>query len=221
MTSSHRTSRFFDSYAHDFDAIYGTRNNPLNSLINRFLRKSMMLRYRRTIEGCDPIDGRTVIDIGCGPGHYAIALAKKGARHVLGIDFADRMIELANEYAQRAGVSDRCEFVCGDFMTYPADHTFDYSILMGFMDYVADPREVIERAVAVTGSRAFFSFPADGGFLSWQRKLRYRRRCDLYLYKPDRLKDLFARLPGVSMSIEKIARDYFVTASLESDRRLQ
>jgi ubiquinone/menaquinone biosynthesis C-methylase UbiE len=217
MTSGHRTSEFFDSYAHGFDAIYGTRNSFVNRIVNRYLRKSMMLRYRKTIDGCDPIDGRTVIDIGCGPGHYAISLAGKGARNVLGIDFADGMIKLADEYAHRAGVSDRCEFVCGDFMAYRADRKFDYSILMGFMDYVADPRQVVEKAISVTGSKAFFSFPADGGFLSWQRKLRYRRRCDLYLYTSESLKEIFAGIAGVSINVEKIARDYFVTASIDSE----
>lgn len=217
MTPGQRTSEFFDSYAHDFDAIYGTRNNLVNRLVNRFLRKSMMLRYRKTIEGCDPIDGRTVIDIGCGPGHYGITLARKGAGQVLGLDFAEGMIKLAEEYALKAGVADRCSFICGDFMTYPTDRRFDYAILMGFMDYVGEPREVIERALAITGSRAFFSFPAEGGFLSWQRKLRYRRRCDLYMYTRAQITELFAGLPGFSMEAERIARDYFVTASREKD----
>jgi len=217
MTSGDRTSEFFDSYARGFDAIYGTRNSYVNRIVNRWLRKSMMIRYRKTIDGCDPIDGRTVIDVGCGPGHYGIALAGKGAGYVLGIDFAEGMIGLAHEYARRAGVSAKCEFVYGDFMTYEADRKFDYSILMGFMDYVADPRQVVEKAIAVTGSKAFFSFPADGGLLSWQRKLRYRRRCDLYLYAPDSIKKVFAGIAGVSVNIEKIARDYFVTASIDSD----
>ncbi len=217
MTSGRRTSEFFDSYAHDFDAIYGTRNSLLNRIVNRYLRKSMMLRYRKTIEGCDPVDGRTVLDVGCGPGHYAIALAGKGAGCVVGIDFAEGMINLANEYAARAGVSETCEFICGDFMTFEAGCKFDYSILMGFMDYVAEPGRVVERAVAITGSKAFFSFPADGGLLSWQRKLRYKKRCDLYLYTPDHIDEIFARIPRVSVSVERIARDYFVTASIDAD----
>jgi 2-polyprenyl-3-methyl-5-hydroxy-6-metoxy-1,4-benzoquinol methylase len=219
VTSSRRTSDFFDSYAHDFDAIYGTRNSFLNRLINRYLRKSMMLRYQKTLEGCNPVEGRTVIDIGCGPGHYSVALAERGAGHVVGIDFAERMVGLAERRARLAGVSDRCEFVRGDFMTYAPGRKFDYSILMGFMDYVAEPRKVIERAVGLTSSRAFFSFPADGGLLSWQRRLRYRRRCELYLYLPGEIERLFQGFNGLHIGIEKIARDYFVTASVEPDRR--
>lgn len=214
MNSSERTSDFFDSYAHDFSAIYGTTNSLLNRIVNRLFRKSMMLRYMHTLEGCDPVRGKSVIDIGCGPGHYGIALARMGAGRVLGIDFAPGMVDLARENAQRAGVQDVCTFEYADFMTHRADVTFDYAILMGFMDYIADPRQVIAKAVAVTSSKAFFSFPAEGGLLAWQRKLRYKRRCDLYLYTREQLEGLFAGLPSARAEIHRIARDFFVTAEI-------
>lgn len=214
MTSEKRTSEFFDCYAHDFSAIYGTRSGFFKDLINRFFRKSMMIRYQKTVDGCDPIDGKTVIDIGCGPGHYGIALASKGAGHVLGIDFAEAMIDLARRNAVNAGVEDRCDFVCDDFLTYETSRRFDYCILMGFMDYVADPGRVIEKVLSITGSKAFFSFPAEGGLLAWQRKLRYKRKCDLYLYAREHLESLFSRLTRSSVAIEKIERDFFVTVAV-------
>jgi len=211
MTTPKRTADFFDSYAYDFSAIYGGGTGFLHRLVSRHFRKSMMLRYSKTLEGCDPIEGRTVIDIGCGPGHYGIALAKKGAGHVLGIDFAQQMIWLARDNAAAAGVGDVCEFVCDDFMTYPINQQFDYSVVMGFMDYVTHPAEIVARALAVTKSKAFFSFPAEGGLLAWQRKLRYRRRCDLYMYRGEQLERLFAATEPARVRIEKIERDYFVT----------
>ena len=209
-----RTSEFFDSYARDFSAIYGTPDNPVNRLINRLFRKSMMMRFRRTIEGCDPIRGMSVIDIGCGPGHYSVALARRGAGRVLGLDFAPGMVCLAQENAKSAGVADVCRFICEDFMSLDVSTRFDYAIAMGFMDYIRDPGPVIERVLAATASRAFFSFPAAGGFLAWQRKLRYRRRCDLYLYTMDDLGKLFENRGLQQITIERIARDFFVTVDL-------
>src|SRR6201997_4378788 len=97
--STNRTSEFFHAYAHDFNAIYGNSNTFVNRLINRHFRASMRLRYEKTIEGCSPIAGKTVLDIGCGPGHYSVALAKKGAERVFGIDFADEMIAIAKQNA--------------------------------------------------------------------------------------------------------------------------
>ncbi|MEW5761544.1 MAG: methyltransferase domain-containing protein [Candidatus Thermoplasmatota archaeon] len=204
------TSDFFDSYAHDFNSIYGNKKTFVTSLINKYFRKSMKLRFIKTIEGCYPIEGKSVIDIGCGPGHYSIALAKKGAKYVCAIDFAKEMINLAKENAERAGVADKCNFIFGDFMTYPIKDKFDYSIVMGFMDYINEPRKAIEKVLSITSSKAFFSFPVDRGFLAWQRKLRYKMKCDLFMYNMEQLNKLFANFRYKSIKVEKISRDFFV-----------
>jgi 2-polyprenyl-3-methyl-5-hydroxy-6-metoxy-1,4-benzoquinol methylase len=210
-----RASEFFHAYAHDFDAIYGGRDRLLNRAVNRYLRKSMRLRYEKTLAGCRPVEGRTVLDIGCGPGHYAVALAEMGAARVVGLDFADEMVRIAQARARETGVSDRCSFFKGDFLTYPLEGPYDYAVAMGFMDYIEEPRGVIDRAISLAKSRVFFSFPAEGGFLAWQRKVRYQSRCALYLYSYKRIQSLFEHLPpGARVTIEPIARDYFVTVDL-------
>jgi 2-polyprenyl-3-methyl-5-hydroxy-6-metoxy-1,4-benzoquinol methylase len=135
-------------------------------LINKFFRRSIYIRYQLAIEGCQPVEGRTVYDIGCGPGHYAISLARMGAQFVLGIDFAKNMIEIAKERAKFYGVEGRCKFVVADFFTYEPEEKFDYSILTGFMDYMPEPQKVIDKVVEFTRRKAFFSFPADGGLLA-------------------------------------------------------
>lgn len=208
-----RTADFFDSYAHDFDAIYGTRSTLVNRLINHFFRKSMRLRYELTLLGCDPIEGKRVIDIGCGPGHYSVALAKAGAKYVLGIDFSKNMVDLAIQRAKAEGVQDRCEFIQADFLSFDPQREFNYAILMGFMDYIEEPEKVIQKVSNFTTEKAFFSFPADGGFLAWQRKIRYRKRCNLFLYRLEQIDNLFSGLSGAKVEIVKIARDYFVTVT--------
>jgi 2-polyprenyl-3-methyl-5-hydroxy-6-metoxy-1,4-benzoquinol methylase len=212
--SSDRTQVFFHSYANDFDAIYSNRGGLFNGIVNGLFRKSMKLRYLKTIEGCDPIQGKTVLDVGCGPGHYAITLAQRGAAHVVGIDFAEGMLQIAADHAQRSGVGQSCEFRQADFLQFRAPEPFDYVILMGFMDYMPEPRPIIEKALSLMRSEAFFSFPTEGGLLAWQRKLRYRNRCELYMYTRDQLEKLFSSFEGIHTRIEPIARDFFVTASV-------
>jgi 2-polyprenyl-3-methyl-5-hydroxy-6-metoxy-1,4-benzoquinol methylase len=207
-------SEFFDSYADGFDAIYGNRNTLLNRLLNRTLRRSMQLRFERSIADCDPVEGCSVLDVGTGPGHYAITLARRGAGRVLGIDFAEGMLGVARRHAAEAGVVPPCEFVLGDFLTHPFAETFDYVLLTGFMDYMADPKAVIDRAASLARRRVMFSFPAAEGFLAWQRRMRYRNRCDLFLYTRASLDRLFAGFDPARVRIEPIARDYFVTLDI-------
>jgi SAM-dependent methyltransferase len=212
---SSRTSEFFDHYAVDFDSIYGNDNRALERLANRLFRRAMLVRYEKTLLGCQPAEGRTIIDIGCGPGHYGIALARAGAERVLGLDFAPGMLKIARERADALGVAQRCSFVLGDFLNYPIPERFDYAIVMGFMDYIRDPRPVIDRALSIVRRRAFFSFPKAGGPLAWQRQLRYRNRCDLFLYREQRIRDLLSPT-GAAFSIEPIGRDFFVTVEWKS-----
>src|ERR1700759_4235292 len=105
--SPDRTQTFFHQYANDFDAIYGNQNGVVDSVINKLFRKSMRLRYEKSVEGCEPVQGRSVLDIGCGPGHYSITLAQRGASRVVGIDFAEGMLDIAAKQAVKERVSDR------------------------------------------------------------------------------------------------------------------
>ncbi len=214
-TGSQQTADFFHSYAHDFDAIYGTKHTFLNKVVNSLFRKSMRIRYEKSILGCDPIEGKSVLDVGCGPGHFAIALAKRGASRVLGLDFAEGMLDVARRNAQAQGVDQQCEWQFGDFNTYEFNEKFDYCIVCGFMDYMEDPKSVIQKVLDHTQRRAFFSFPADGGVLAWQRKRRYQSKCPLYLYTSDQITQLFRSVTDKPFKIEPIARDYFVTVYQE------
>ena len=207
-----QVANFFHGYAADFDSIYGTSGGLVNAVVNRLFRKSMKSRFVKTLEACEPIAGRQFLDVGCGPGHYSVALARMGARAVLGVDFAARMLEIARERAQVAGVADEVRFEQLDFLTHTFQETFDCVIVMGFMDYVADARTAVTRVLDLARDKAFFSFPAAGGFLAWQREFRYRGRCPLFLYSRPQIERLFADIGGVSASIEKIDRDFFVTA---------
>ncbi len=213
--SDRSVAGFFDSYSTDFNALYGSRKNLVNSLIDRLFRKSMRLRFELTIQGCQPIAGKSVLDIGCGPGHYSVHLARQGAAEVLGLDFAPGMLEIAQENARRHGVSDRCRFIQADFLSHSFDKKFDYAMAMGFMDYIEDPTRVMDKILATTKSKAFFSFPVEGGILAWQRKQRYKNRCPLFLYSRKQLMALIAAQKCRRFEIQKIARDFFVTVDMQ------
>ena len=56
-----------------------------------------------------------VADIGCGPGRFAVAFARR-VHHVAGFDLSPKMVQYGMEYAQREGVDNVCLRAC-DFQT--------------------------------------------------------------------------------------------------------
>ena len=204
---------FWDHYAADFDSIYGTKNSWFNNFINKSFRGCMKIRFDKTML-IIPEENVSVIDIGCGPGHYCFSLAQKGKKEILGIDFSETMIALANDHLKELKPKNIVEFEVVNFLEFEPGKRFDYSIMMGFIEYFEQPDLVIKKALDITNKVILISFPVDGGFLAFQRKLRYNRRCYLRLYSLKDIKELLGRLNIKTYTIEKIQRDFFVTIKL-------
>jgi SAM-dependent methyltransferase len=66
--------------------------------------------------------GARVLDVGCGPGRHALALARRGI-DVVGVDLSEDFIGLARESAAAAGL--RARFVVGDVRDLAYDAEFD------------------------------------------------------------------------------------------------
>lgn len=63
----------------------------------------------RVLDGIS-LDGKTVLDIGCGAGGITASLARDyGAAHVIGIDVEKPVCEAARRQAQKSGVADKVE----------------------------------------------------------------------------------------------------------------
>lgn len=77
--------------------------------------------------------GATVLDLGCGTGRHALALAKK-EYDVTGIDFSETHLEEANRALdielQEDALVGNCGFVCGDARTYQDDIQYDNVIIL-------------------------------------------------------------------------------------------
>jgi len=114
---------FWNRYASDFDSIYGTKNSWFNNIINKLFRETMKIRFEKTIQ-IVPKEEVSVIDIGCGPGHYCFSLAKVGVQNIKGIDFSETMISLAKDHAEELGLKNIIDFEVVNFLEFEPSSRF-------------------------------------------------------------------------------------------------
>src|SRR5207249_211593 len=99
---------------------------PVYDAMNRVMTVGLDLRWRRLAAAAVVRPGDRVLDAACGTGDFALADARAGAAHVVGLDFSTRMLERA----RRKGPE--IEWVEGDMLAIPfPDGSFD-SATVGF-----------------------------------------------------------------------------------------
>ncbi len=186
------TQKYFDSVPKEWDAFY-THENKFKYAFNNFFRKALYERYRLTFEHCGDLSGATVLDIGCGTGRYSIESVKRGAKRVVGIDFAPAMIEFSQKIAREMKVADRCEFICDDFLTHSFNDSFDVVLALGFFDYVRDAGPIFEEIAKLHPRKFIASFPKFTPIWGLQRKVRYYwiKKCPIYNFTVEQLKKLY------------------------------
>lgn len=210
-------TRYFDRTAGRFPIVGDERRGFLAGLIDRTFRRSLRLRFAHTLRVCHPIHGGTVLDVGCGVGTYTTTMAVAGAARIVGIDPSRQMIEIARRRAAESMVSDKCDFQITDLAGFESSEPFDFSLALGVLDYVPDPERFVGKLLALTRRRAILSFPKSGGVLAWQRKLRYRWRCPLYLYGREDVDRLLASRSGWCVEIQSLARDWVATITRRAE----
>jgi protein-L-isoaspartate O-methyltransferase len=65
------------------------------------------------------LEGRTVLDVGCGTGDLALATLARGAERVTGVDLGPGAIEQARALAEERGLAARTSFSVGDGAAVP------------------------------------------------------------------------------------------------------
>lgn len=94
----------------------------------------------------------TVLDMGCGTGLVARAIAHRAgfSGRVIGIDLSPHLVAAAERFAREEGIAERVEFRTGDTRSLEdADGTFDAVVAHTLLSHVEDPLSVVKEAARV------------------------------------------------------------------------
>jgi 2-polyprenyl-6-hydroxyphenyl methylase/3-demethylubiquinone-9 3-methyltransferase len=105
------------------------------------------------------LSGRRALDVGCGGGILAEAMARK-ADHVTGIDLAARPLGVARLHALEGGVANiEYREVAAEALAAEAPASFDVVTCMEMLEHVPDPSSVVRACATLVrpGGWVFFS----------------------------------------------------------------
>ncbi len=111
------------------------------------------------IHGLVPLVGKQALDVGCGGGILADAMARKGAQ-VLGIDLATKSLKVAQLHALEAGTAGvQYREVSAEALAAEQPGQFDVVTCMEMLEHVPDPASVVRACATLVkpGGWVFFS----------------------------------------------------------------
>lgn len=102
--------------------------------------------------------GKRVVDVGCGGGILAEAMAHRGAK-VTGIDLGEAPLAVARLHAEESGVAVDYRCVSVETLAEEMPGEFDVVTCMEMLEHVPDPASVVRAcaALAKPGGQLFFS----------------------------------------------------------------
>ncbi len=105
------------------------------------------LRIDYIEQQCEGLQGKQVLDIGCGGGILAEAMAAKGAR-VTGIDMAEASLEVARLHLLESGLE--VNYVHSTAEQHCPEHPQHYDVItcMELLEHVPDPTSIITAAAS-------------------------------------------------------------------------
>ena len=165
---------YFDGRADHLDRIYDRRSGIRGSA-QAWVYAPLRRRLELTLAELGDLSGKRVLDVGCGPGRYAVALAERGAE-VVGVDISRAMLTLARRRARDRFVADACRFIQADFAGYEPEGRFDVGLMMGVLEYLPDPHPFLARLYELTSDRVILSVPPPFRWQTIVRRVRHRLR---------------------------------------------
>jgi len=110
------------------------------------------------IDGIAGLRGKRVVDVGCGGGILAEAMAQRGAR-VTGIDLAEKPLKVAQLHLLESGLEVDYRLMATEALALEMPRGFGVVTCMELLEHVPDPAATVRACADLTepGGRVFFS----------------------------------------------------------------
>jgi 2-polyprenyl-6-hydroxyphenyl methylase/3-demethylubiquinone-9 3-methyltransferase len=110
------------------------------------------------IDSTVQLDGKKVIDIGCGGGILAESMAARGAQ-VTGVDLSEKALGVARLHLYESGQTVDYRLISAEDISREAPGSFDVVTCMEMLEHVPDPASTIRACAALVkpGGYVFFS----------------------------------------------------------------
>ena len=104
------------------------------------------------------IQGRRLVDVGCGGGILTEGLVKAGA-DAIGIDLSSELIDIADLHGLETGVTAQYRVISAEALAAEQPAGFDHVTCMEMLEHVPDPASVIQACAQLVkpGGLVFFS----------------------------------------------------------------
>ena len=104
------------------------------------------------------LQGKRVVDVGCGGGILTEGLAKNGA-DALGVDLSEELIDIADLHGLETGISAHYQKISAEALAEQQPAGFDHVTCMEMLEHVPDPASIIRACATLVkpGGMVFFS----------------------------------------------------------------
>jgi 2-polyprenyl-3-methyl-5-hydroxy-6-metoxy-1,4-benzoquinol methylase/glycosyltransferase involved in cell wall biosynthesis len=166
----------------------------------------------KRLQGCEH-----VLDVACGNGAFAIALALSNpAMRVTGIDYSEKNIDVAEQAAKELGVGDRITFLCApvwDFATrglsdwwqgfsQSAGKVYDGLWVGEFIEHVTDCTGLVDglETVLEAGAQVVYTCPS-GPLGEYQPRTEEHRTGHVHHFAADDVAAVFGAKQGIDVEL--------------------
>jgi 2-polyprenyl-6-hydroxyphenyl methylase/3-demethylubiquinone-9 3-methyltransferase len=104
------------------------------------------------------LQGKRLVDVGCGGGILTEGLAKAGA-DALGVDLSEDLIDIADLHGLETGVTAHYQKISAEALAAEQPASFDHVTCMEMLEHVPDPASIIQACATLVkpGGMVFFS----------------------------------------------------------------